>query len=318
MSAQHIDYLPLFPAQLPDSFKNRQVSLTRPVVFQTLPSTYPNASIRSDAPRERVNQSGLADASFTRNKYDLPFSSEHLLQPASHPRQGFITPNDSLMEICVELRRTQSRMGVFAFQLFCLHRFALRDLTDEAIASAMGGFNKPWRLWIVAENFSQLANGNFEDTFSNEGSRPNCVKKFLFCDELARMPKQVIQYCKGLGSELYRLLALPQAFVSQVETKRVEDDAFFVRHDAPTLRKFYGRIMTLNAMREYSPSFMEGWQYKAAFVIHFRPESNVESKQLEGRVEHVASSKATRFHSLDELFTFIADVLAQVRDSART
>jgi hypothetical protein len=60
-------------------------------------------------------------------------------------------------------------------------------------------------------------------------------------------------------------LALPQAFVSQVETKRVEDDAFFVRHDAPTLRKFYGRIMTLNAMREYSPSFMEGWQYKAAF-----------------------------------------------------
>src|SRR5262245_1564279 len=177
----------------------------------------------------------------------------------------------------------------------------------------MGGFNKPWRLRIVAENFSQLANGNFEDTFSNESSRPNCVKKFLFCDELARMPKQVIQYGKGLGSELYRLLALPQAFVSQVQTKRVEDDAFFVRHDAPTLRKFCGRIMTLNAVQEYSPSFMEGWQYKAAFVIQFRPETNVESKRFEGRVEHVASSKAMRFHSLEELFTFIADIFFQLR-----
>jgi hypothetical protein len=164
-------------------------------------------------------------------------------------------------------------MGAFAFLLFCLHRFALRDLTDEAIASAMGGFNKPWRLWIVAENFSQLANGSFENTFSNESSRPNRVEKFLFCDELARMPKQVIQHCKGFGPELYRLLALPQAFVSEVQPKGVEDDAFFVRHYAPTLQKFYSRIMKLNAMQEYSPFLMEGWQYKAAFVIQFRPET---------------------------------------------
>ena len=147
-------------------------------------------------------------------------------------------------------------MGEFAFRLFCRHRFALRDLTDEAIASAMGGFNKPWRLWIVAENFSQLANGSFEDTFINESSRPNRVEKFLFCDELARMPKQVIQHRKGFGSELYRLLALPQAFVSQVQAKRVEDDVFFVRHYAPTLQKSYGRIMRLNAMQKYSPFFM--------------------------------------------------------------
>src|SRR5262245_20465539 len=107
-------------------------------------------------------------------------------------------------------------MGAFAFLLFCLLRFALRDLTDEAIASAMRSFNKSWSLWIVAENSSQLTNGNFENTFSNESSRPNRVEKFLFCDELARMSKQVIQHCKGFGSELYRLLALPQAFVSQI------------------------------------------------------------------------------------------------------
>jgi len=54
---------------------------------------------------------------------------------------------------------------------------------------------------------------------------------------------------------------------------------------------------------------------QSGFVIQFRPETNVESKRFEGRVEHVASSKATRFHSLDELITFIANVLADVRNA---
>ena len=57
---------------------------------------------------------------------------------------------------------------------------------------------------------------------------------------------------------------------------------------------------------------MEGWQYKAAFVVQFRPDTDIEVGRFEGRVEHVASCKATRFHSLDELLIFIASVLAEV------
>jgi len=57
---------------------------------------------------------------------------------------------------------------------------------------------------------------------------------------------------------------------------------------------------------------MEEWQYKAAFVVQFRPETDIEAGRFEGRVEHVASSKATRFHSLDGLLNFIASVLAEV------
>jgi len=60
---------------------------------------------------------------------------------------------------------------------------------------------------------------------------------------------------------------------------------------------------------------MEGWQYRAAFVIQFRPESDIEAGRFEGRVEHVASSRATRFHSLDELLGFIAKVLTEVRNT---
>lgn len=60
---------------------------------------------------------------------------------------------------------------------------------------------------------------------------------------------------------------------------------------------------------------MDQWQYKAAFVIQFRPETDIKAGQFEGRVEHVASCKAIRFHSLDELLAFIALVLAEVNSA---
>jgi hypothetical protein len=58
---------------------------------------------------------------------------------------------------------------------------------------------------------------------------------------------------------------------------------------------------------------MEGWQQKAAFVIQLRPETDIEAGQFVGRVEHVASCRAARFHSLDELLRFMAAVLEEVK-----
>ena len=70
--------------------------------------------------------------------------------------------------------------------------------------------------------------------------------------------------------------------------------------------------MTYYARTDYCPFLMEGWQYKAAFVIQLRPETDIEAGRFEGRVEHVASTKAKRFHSLEELLSFIARVLTEV------
>ena len=71
--------------------------------------------------------------------------------------------------------------------------------------------------------------------------------------------------------------------------------------------------MTYPTRATYYPFMMEGWQYKAAFVIQFQPETDIAAGRFEGRVEHVASHEATRFHSLDELLGFIASVLIEVR-----
>ena len=57
---------------------------------------------------------------------------------------------------------------------------------------------------------------------------------------------------------------------------------------------------------------MKGWQYNGAFVIQFRPGTDIEAGRFEGKVEHIVSYKAARFHSLDELLDFIASVLAEV------
>jgi len=55
----------------------------------------------------------------------------------------------------------------------------------------------------------------------------------------------------------------------------------------------------------------KGWQYEAAFVIQFRPETDIEAGRYEGRVEHVVSYEAIQFHSLDELLAFIARKLSE-------
>src|SRR5262245_2932091 len=100
MCAKYIDNPPLLSTQSANGLENRQISLTRPVMFQTLPAANPNTPIRSDAPCERVDQSGLADTRLSCNKYDLAFPLEHLFEPAPHPRDCFAATHNAVGEIC--------------------------------------------------------------------------------------------------------------------------------------------------------------------------------------------------------------------------
>lgn len=62
---------------------------------------------------------------------------------------------------------------------------------------------------------------------------------------------------------------------------------------------------------------MDGWQSKAAFVVQFRDETDLAAGRLDGKVEHISSYRAARFHSLDELLAFIGRVLAEIKDPER-
>lgn len=75
--------------------------------------------------------------------------------------------------------------------------------------------------------------------------------------------------------------------------------------------------MTWTAGGPYCPLLMEGWQSRAAFVIQFREGTDVEAGRVEGRIEHIASYRSTRFQSVDEMFTFITRVLNEIRESDR-
>jgi hypothetical protein len=98
-----IDDLLLLSTQPADRVENGQVGLTRPVLFQALPSSNPNVSIRRNAPRKGIDQNRLADAGFTGNKCDLTLSLQASSPAGFHLRQHPITADNSLID-CRELR----------------------------------------------------------------------------------------------------------------------------------------------------------------------------------------------------------------------
>jgi hypothetical protein len=59
---------------------------------------------------------------------------------------------------------------------------------------------------------------------------------------------------------------------------------------------------------------MESWQSKTAFVVHFLESTDIGAGRVEGKVEHITSYRAARFHSVDELLAFVARVLAQCKE----
>jgi hypothetical protein len=58
---------------------------------------------------------------------------------------------------------------------------------------------------------------------------------------------------------------------------------------------------------------MEDWQPRAAFVVLFREGTDLEVGRVEGKVEHIVSYRSARFHSTEELFTFMARILQETR-----
>ena len=50
-------------------------------------------------------------------------------------------------------------------------------------------------------------------------------------------------------------------------------------------------------------------RYTGAFVLQLDPGTDVRAGRLEGRVEHVASTRSARFRSLDELLAALAEFL---------
>jgi hypothetical protein len=57
------------------------------------------------------------------------------------------------------------------------------------------------------------------------------------------------------------------------------------------------------------------WTHARAFVLQLGPATDIPAGRLEGRVEHVASTRSARFRSLEELLAAIQQMLA---DAART
>jgi hypothetical protein len=49
-----------------------------------------------------------------------------------------------------------------------------------------------------------------------------------------------------------------------------------------------------------------------AFVVQLHAEADIAHRRLHGRVEHVVSGEATHFASVEELVTFMVELLTQL------
>ena len=64
---------------------------------------------------------------------------------------------------------------------------------------------------------------------------------------------------------------------------------------------------------ECKKSVMNKLPHKTAFVIRFDTTSDIDRGIIEGKVEHVASYKTTRFDSLEELLGFVGQMLSDAK-----
>jgi hypothetical protein len=71
--------------------------------------------------------------------------------------------------------------------------------------------------------------------------------------------------------------------------------------------------MTWHRGRRYRSVVQNDWPYTGAFVLQLGPATDIRAGRLEGRLEHVASTRSARFQSLDELLAALAEMLADAR-----
>jgi hypothetical protein len=51
--------------------------------------------------------------------------------------------------------------------------------------------------------------------------------------------------------------------------------------------------------------------YVRTFVVQLGPDTDLGAGRLEGRIDHLASTRSARFTSLDELLAAMADLMAE-------
>ncbi|HKE83504.1 MAG TPA: hypothetical protein VKB50_07120 [Vicinamibacterales bacterium] len=62
---------------------------------------------------------------------------------------------------------------------------------------------------------------------------------------------------------------------------------------------------------------MNDFQHAGAFVVQFRPSTDFECGQVEGRVEHIASGRTASFTSTGELLDMLARLWRHVEPMSK-
>src|SRR5688572_28506852 len=115
------------------------------------------------------------------------------------------------------------------------------DRRDEPISRPRHCFDEGWRPLVVAKRLAEGRDVYREDTFLDEGLRPDVREEFVLRDQMTRVPHQRDEDVKGFRRESDDSGAAQQLALGYVECAIAEMKCFAARHQlSANLSKSFG------------------------------------------------------------------------------
>jgi hypothetical protein len=212
LSGQDLDdRVPTVPAaQSGQRFKHGVIGFLAPIPLDTLAPRDANIGRLGRCPiDERVGDRRLADAGFSGDENDLPFTVQHPSEPLVKLAEQAIAPYE-------DLGASRRRSGP--------RRRALRDGGDEPVPPSGQRLDEHGLSRVVPENGSNLGDVALQNLRLNVRLWPEGFEDLVVGHESPGVLDEILQHGKGLGCDknalLGRAITTPEALVDGIEPER--------------------------------------------------------------------------------------------------
>ena len=101
----------------------------------------------------------------------------------------------------------------------------------EPVSPSVDGFNVAGLPGVIAEQPSNLPDGDLQDGVANMDIGPDGVEQLIFGDDPRPLPDEMEQHGQRFRGEMQRLAVLPEPFADRIHRVGPELQGFVTRHD---------------------------------------------------------------------------------------
>lgn len=181
---------------------------------------------RDERREEVIDQGCLADAGITADQHDpaLWIATHNQVVEPSELRG---TPHERSLAMCPQVGR-QIRLcaGQFACGVRLREAGEVNEVSNEAEATAMNGFDIAWPLGIVLQRAAELGHGNARHRVTHRSPCPYGIQDIVFGQQAAWVGHQQAKDLPGLRPEVHARAVQPQPTTAWIYAERPKGDGF--------------------------------------------------------------------------------------------